>query len=47
MQNPNKRLALLLLKQGEENELRNWYATWGYFSFEHDMQWRRLQVIEA
>jgi len=32
----------LLLKQGEENELRGWYATWGYFSFEHNMQRRCL-----
>ena len=35
------------LKQGEENELRNWYVTWSYFSLEYDMQRRRLQVIEV
>jgi len=40
-------LALLRLKQGEENELRNWYVTWSYFSLEYDMQRRRLQVIEV
>ena len=33
--------------QGEENELCSWHATWGYFNFEHDMQRRRLQVIEV
>ena len=38
---------MLLLKQGEENELRNWYVTWSYFSLEYDMQRRRLQVIEV
>jgi hypothetical protein len=38
---------LLLLKQGGENELRNWYVTWSYFSLEYDMQRRRLQVIEV
>ena len=40
-------MALLRLKQGEENELRNWYVTWSYFSLEYDMQRRRLQVIEV
>ena len=38
---------MLRLKQGEENELRNWYVTWSYFSLEYDMQRRRLQVIEV
>ena len=40
-------MGLLRLKQGEENELRNWYVTWSYFSLEYDMQRRRLQVIEV
>ena len=40
-------MVLLRLKQGEENELRNWYVTWSYFSLEYDMQRRRLQVIEV
>ena len=40
-------MALLRLKQGEENELRNWYVTWSYFSLEYDMQRRRLQIIEV
>ena len=38
---------MLPLKQGEENELRNWHVTWSYFSLEYDMQRRRLQVIEV
>ena len=38
---------MLRSKQGEENELRNWYVTWSYFSLEYDMQRRRLQVIEV